>query len=219
MTGSGWSDWENDATGRMPQQGGPGSHMFPEPGAEGYNPYSTYDQGAAAGYYGEGDGGRGQGLSGGMIAAIVAGAVVLLALIGGGAYLAVSGGLGGGSGSSAGPITSTVVVEPEPEVDEPTTPTTTERQRVTPSSSNIYQVCDSGSDEPFSAAAAGTRNTSCPFSVSVKEAYLAEVGDNAGESANIQAHSTVTGMDYSMTCSGGEYVTCRGGNNAVVHIY
>ena len=60
--------------------------------------------------------------------------------------------------------------------------------------------------------------TSCAFAANVRSAYLA--AGPKGEARTVTATSPVTGDTYRMSC-GPELgiVVCRGGNNAVVHIY
>ncbi|WP_295626212.1 hypothetical protein [uncultured Corynebacterium sp.] len=66
---------------------------------------------------------------------------------------------------------------------------------------------------------AGTSVTSCPFTKSVRDAFVEHYADTGELSGTIQAYSSVTGTSYSMNCTDdGDVVTCRGGNNAVVHI-
>lgn len=54
--------------------------------------------------------------------------------------------------------------------------------------------------------------TSCPFARDVADKWKSS-GDTV-----IEAHSPVTGVTYTMTCTGSEPVVCRGGNNAVVYL-
>ena len=64
----------------------------------------------------------------------------------------------------------------------------------------------------------GTPVTSCPFAFAVRDAYLRS--GPKGQARVILAASPVTGLTYTMSCvpeSG--IVVCRGGNDAVVHIY
>ena len=60
--------------------------------------------------------------------------------------------------------------------------------------------------------------TSCPFAFAVRDAY---VGAGAARSPRVVvAVSPVTGQAYAMNCvPEGGIVACRGGNDAVVHIY
>jgi len=55
--------------------------------------------------------------------------------------------------------------------------------------------------------------TSCPFARNVREAYQNSGGDSA-----IEVFSPVTGTSYTMSCTSGVPVVCRGGNGAVVYI-
>ncbi|MFT4088564.1 MAG: serine/threonine-protein kinase [Gordonia sp. (in: high G+C Gram-positive bacteria)] len=64
----------------------------------------------------------------------------------------------------------------------------------------------------------GSGVTSCPFAQSVRTAYLA--AGPKGEARTVTAFSPVTGMSYAMSCNPESgIIVCRGGNNAVVHIY
>ena len=100
------------------------------------------------------------------------------------------------------------------ETTAPTAVTTTTRASAP---SGLVEECvdEGGADLPR--AGRGTVETSCPFAIAVREAYL----DTArpGDPASVQALSPVTGQTYTMGCQGGEVVTCRGGNNAVVYLY
>ncbi|APT84390.1 hypothetical protein [Corynebacterium aquilae] len=63
---------------------------------------------------------------------------------------------------------------------------------------------------------AGTGVTSCPFSMNV---YNSLGGPFTGGQRVVDVYSPVTGRTYTMTCTNnGGWFTCRGGNNAVVHI-
>ncbi|MEV0674698.1 peptidoglycan-binding domain-containing protein [Mycobacterium sp. NPDC050441] len=56
-------------------------------------------------------------------------------------------------------------------------------------------------------------STSCPFAQNVRQEYFAVPGD----SVQINVFSPVTHQTYTMACvREGGWVTCRGGNNAVV---
>lgn len=77
----------------------------------------------------------------------------------------------------------------------------------------------SGAPGDFNLAYAGTGVTSCPFARSVRDAFADHYLDTGNTSGTVDAYSEVTGRTYSMSCTDeGDYVTCRGGNNAVVHI-
>jgi hypothetical protein len=55
--------------------------------------------------------------------------------------------------------------------------------------------------------------TSCPFAENVRDAY-----NESGGSSDIEVYSPVTKTTYTMTCTGGAPVICRGGNGAIVYI-
>ncbi|TRX34656.1 hypothetical protein FNY86_02565 [Corynebacterium guaraldiae] len=71
----------------------------------------------------------------------------------------------------------------------------------------------------FNSVYRGTEVTTEPFANSVRDEYVKHYVDTHEFDAKIKAFSPVTGQSYSMDCSdNGEYVTCTGGNNAVVYI-
>ncbi|MEY8210263.1 hypothetical protein [Corynebacterium sp. MNWGS58] len=71
----------------------------------------------------------------------------------------------------------------------------------------------------FSGGRPGTSVTSGAFAESVYYAYMDNYRSTGKINARIDAYSPVTGQMYSMNCTGNtSSVTCRGGNNAVVHI-
>lgn len=94
--------------------------------------------------------------------------------------------------------------------------TTTTRTRAPEPGGLVEECSDSGGSE-LPRAGRGTEATSCPFANSVRDAYF----DTArpGDPALVEAYSPVTGQRYDMRCTGGEVITCRGGNNAVVYLY
>jgi hypothetical protein len=53
--------------------------------------------------------------------------------------------------------------------------------------------------------------TSCSFAENVESAWAA-----SGAASYITAYSPVTGLDYTMYCTGASAITCTGGNNALV---
>lgn len=128
------------------------------------------------------------------------------------------------TGESAGPTTSTVV-DTATAPAAPTAPADPGAQ-VAPAApaqpgraakpSGAYECSDSGGGA-YSRSAVGSSVTSCDFAVSVRSSYLG-AGGNGGPMV-VTAYSPVTGISYTMSCTGGTVVTCSGGNNAVVHIY
>ena len=57
-------------------------------------------------------------------------------------------------------------------------------------------------------------DTSCPFA----EAVAAKVPAHPGSVFEVKAKSPVTKKEYTMTCTGGTLVECRGGDNALVYV-
>lgn len=65
----------------------------------------------------------------------------------------------------------------------------------------------------------GSDLTSKPFAVAVRDAFVTHYLDTDSTSGTVSAYSSVTGQSYSMKCrDNGKYVTCTGGNNAIVYI-
>lgn len=65
----------------------------------------------------------------------------------------------------------------------------------------------------------GSDVTSKPFALAVRDTFVGEWLDTRDANMTIDVYSTVTKQTYSMTCrDNGRYVTCTGGNNAVVYI-
>lgn len=61
--------------------------------------------------------------------------------------------------------------------------------------------------------------TSPEFARAVRDAYVEHYLSTKEYNAVITAYSPVTGITYTMDCrDNGEYVTCTGGNNAIVYI-
>lgn len=85
--------------------------------------------------------------------------------------------------------------------------------------SNWNHCHGSGDPGDFNLAYAGSDVTSCPFARAVRDSFADYYLDTGNTSGTIDAYSQVTGQSYTMSCTDdGDYVTCRGGNNAVVHI-
>lgn len=123
-------------------------------------------------------------------------------------------------GSSAAPepivVTSTYVVPAEPASPAPV-------QIREPVPAGALQVGGTtsgiGEEGRFTRFYAGTEVTSAPFAEAVAREFRRVYTPDASPSLTLTAWSPVTGQNYSMTCSdNGSYVTCRGGNNAVVYI-
>ncbi|MDO5669657.1 MAG: hypothetical protein Q4G50_06610 [Corynebacterium sp.] len=136
----------------------------------------------------------------------------------------------GGSGSQAsGPVTSTftstVQVAPGEQAQTPTTePRERERERgeqAVPSGSIPANSAarDNAPTGDFNSVWRGTTVTSEPFANAVRDAFVRNYLDTGDTDATLRVFSSVTGQTYTMTCrDNGSYVTCTGGNNAVVHI-
>lgn len=74
-------------------------------------------------------------------------------------------------------------------------------------------------DREFSDVYTGTSVTSDAFARAVHSAFL-DFYESTGETSGaVSAYSPVTQLNYSMDCrDNGSYITCTGGNNAVVYI-
>lgn len=71
----------------------------------------------------------------------------------------------------------------------------------------------------FNNAYTGSDLTSKPFAVAVRDAFVSHYLDTDRTNGTVSAYSSVTGQTYSMKCrDNGDYVTCTGGNNAIVYI-
>lgn len=65
----------------------------------------------------------------------------------------------------------------------------------------------------------GSSETSAPFAEAVRDAFVDFYLTTERTEGTISAYSSITGRYYDMRCSdNGDYVTCRGGNNAIVYI-
>ncbi|WIM68406.1 hypothetical protein QP027_03135 [Corynebacterium breve] len=161
---------------------------------------------------------------GGLIAATVAAtlAVVLIA----GAVIAYF--LGAfGTGNSARPTVYEIVTETAASsaTQEPSSEAPSEPDRPTALALPGGAVAVSGEAVRGEAAGeflnvyTGSSVTSAPFAESVGQAFREHEANTGETNGTISAYSSVTGRSYQMTCTdNGSYVTCRGGNNAVVYI-
>ncbi|MCZ4653925.1 protein kinase [Gordonia amicalis] len=107
---------------------------------------------------------------------------------------------------------------------DPTTPTITETVAPPPTVENAPQGPRAPAAPPPGSApcdatvGVGTSVTSCPFAFAVRDAYFSAGQDRSPRV--VTAASPVTGQSYAMSCvPEGAIVACRGGNDAVVHIY
>jgi hypothetical protein len=73
---------------------------------------------------------------------------------------------------------------------------------------------------PFDAGARGTPLTSCPFVEQVRWTASADHLSTLSPPTRLLAVSPITRKQYEMQCiSAGSYVTCTGGEDAVVYLY
>lgn len=191
-----------DRSGGYP--GGPGVYPGGYPGAPGGYP-GVYP-GGPSGPPPQNRGG------GGKIALIVI--LALLLIVGGGAlgYFLMSGGSDADSAASAAQST---VAQTQPET------TTTARGRAEGWSAPASWNKCGGSGDPgdLNLYYSGTGVTSCEFAQSVRNEFVRHYNSTDRLEGTINAYSPVTGRSYDMSCTDdGDVVTCRGGNNAVVHI-
>ncbi len=175
-----------------------------------------YGPGAPGGYGGYGGPPVKQGMSSAAVVALTIGVMLLIGVVALAAFFLVP----RLTGNSAAPVTSTVsatATVPEapaqPTVQPPVQPARP-AQGVAPA--GAYE-CSDAEDGAYSRSAVGSNSTSCEFALSVWAEYLL-AGGNGGPMV-VDAYSPVTGVVYTMSCSGGGVVTCTGGNNAVVYIY
>lgn len=118
-----------------------------------------------------------------------------------------------GSTSSAPATGTSSAASPSPSAPEPGPSSTTPTSSVT--APRGARACDKGGDLE---AYAGTPRTSCAFAITVRDAFVGAGGTTDGGSRSVRAHSTVTDTTYTVTCSGTDLVTCRGGDDAVIYL-
>lgn len=122
----------------------------------------------------------------------------------------------GGSESSRSPQKSTTQAAP----------TTTKSARPTsapvPNSAipaNAAASDDSVKAGNFEKVWRGTEETSAPFANLVAGEYIEQRAKSGRDNVTVTVFSPVTAQNYEMTClDNGVFVTCTGGNNAVVYI-
>lgn len=131
------------------------------------------------------------------------------------------------SGSAQSTVVQTVTefVDPpagdagqqEPEAEDPARPASPQMPAgATAVSSEALRGEPAGS---FRNVYTGSSVTSAPFAEAVAQAWRANYDRTGALNDTITAYSPVTGVSYSMQCNdNGSYVTCSGGNNAVVYL-
>lgn len=67
--------------------------------------------------------------------------------------------------------------------------------------------------------AAASSKTSGPFAANVYSAFVAAYNNTGSSNVAVDVYSPVTGVTYTMSCSGGATVYCVGGNSASVKIW
>lgn len=203
-----------------PWSAAPTDNPFAGGGAGGVGGYAAGSggyPGGSGGYPGGGQQPQKKGGNGGLIAAI--GVVVVLLILAGGAlgYFLTSGG-DEGAEPSAEPLTDSRSTAASVEQ---TTATSTSRARAEgwTAPSGWTKCGGSGAPGDLNLYYAGTSVTSCPFTKAVRDALVEHYLDTGKLSGAITALSPVTKKNYDMNCSDdGDVVTCRGGDNAVVHV-
>jgi hypothetical protein len=109
---------------------------------------------------------------------------------------------------------------PQPTTPAPTTPAPAKTVIVQPAPAKTVYVAPAAPAAPALTNCDGIGivfagpDTSCPFALNVEQAWVA-----SGFDSYITASSPVTGLSYTMYCSGGHLMTCTGGNNALVEFY
>ena len=173
----------------------------------------------------------GSGGNGLLIAVIALAAVVVLLLVGALSYFIFSGNsdeanvaatnsTDSGSGGAGDP--DPTIVE---ETVESSVVTTTEvarrAQNFQPGAG--WRLC-SGSGEPGNfnltyAQNVGGNTTTCPFASNVRDAFVSLYQRTGQTNGTVTGYSPDRKRTYTMRCTdNGDYVTCRGGTNATVHI-
>ncbi|KRE42879.1 zinc ribbon domain-containing protein [Knoellia sp. Soil729] len=118
-----------------------------------------------------------------------------------------------GSGQPSPTPSSTSASTPAPSTATPSGTPSASASATTAIPAGARRCSTSGSDA-VATAYAGTERTSCEFAAAVREAYRsAGTPDGA---TTLRAYSPVTKKWYSLSCDGGEPVTCTSTTNAVV---
>lgn len=152
--------------------------------------------------------------------------VLLLIIIGAAVYLVLS--LGGDSADSAtappapstAELTSEQAAEETP-VESPAPPASRPSQPELPAGSTPAN--DAARDNipagDLNNVYTGTASTSAEFALEVRDEFVRNYLDTGELTGRIQATSPITGQTYEMSCSDSNgFITCSGGNNAVIYI-
>lgn len=158
-------------------------------------------------------------------APLVLAAVLITALVAGGAWLLTRPPGTPAPVAAATPVKASTPKAAATQAKPTPVPTVTkvverviERERGTTSGMTSYDPgvkrCSSdGSWGAYASVNTGTSSTSCTFARNVRRDYV-----QSGRSSGFYSYSPVTGKTYWMSCSGSEPVRCTGGVNAVIYI-
>ena len=125
--------------------------------------------------------------------------------------------------AAAPAVTHTVTAPaatPKPTTPAPTTPAPAKTVIVQPAPAKTVYVAPAAPAQPaLTDCGTGTygeqvyagADTSCPFALNVESAWTV-----SGATNYVTAYSPVTGLNYTMYCTGGDPTVCTGGNNASV---
>lgn len=156
---------------------------------------------------------------------IVVALIAIAAVIGFFVFNSLSGrGTGGSQDSAAG--NATIATSPQEAATQPATSEEAaepERPEFPQLPSGAVAVNDAAMNNlpggDFNNVYRGSSVTSTQFSLAVRDAYVRNYLDTGDLNATLSVYSSVTYNSYSMSCSdNGQFVTCTGGNNAIVYI-
>jgi len=120
------------------------------------------------------------------------------------------------SASSSAPPATDTAGDP-PSNNETTASPTQKHTQPMPTLALTGAFCESrGAGAVDQVAVGDATTTSCAFAVSVHDAFLAA---SSPRDSPFAAHSSATGLDYAVVCTGDQPVRCLAGTNAVVLLY
>jgi len=127
---------------------------------------------------------------------------------------------GGGSGPVTSTYTSTVRVTTANDSPTPPPPPAPERAAVPAGAIPANEAARTNAPTgDYNSVWRGTEVTSEPFALAVRDVFVNNYLATNRTEDTIFVYSTVTGQTYEMSCrDNGSYITCRGGENAVVYI-